>query len=328
MNYTFVLCILSTLLFFPQVCKAHIHQDTEKQAYNQPVPRTLPDYFFNPLVYSENSVTFFLKKIYNDKRYPQYFLSNNFTHVIDGVNFAHESCQPRLTIEKILSLFHTKLDNIYVNPYGFSRFLYEIHPTIARYCNQNQEKQQTIEAIKECIGSYIIDNYAIFKQDPEKALDDLAHAVHTITLEPQLEDGDISIRELQHAVYRFLLHGLSQLIWNPVDQIDTWYNVKLLSCQLEKFTEYYLIDTKMLDSLLWTLLNRYSYFISLVAIELKQEFFDTVREDLQSEKAALWLSEEKEAYITTKLEHLNATLLEAEITAQINALAVEEPVGA
>ena len=320
MNYTYTLYVLSTLLAFSCITTAHTHQDTEKRSYNQPTNRSLPDYFFNPLLYTENSVTFFLKKIYNDKRYPQYFLSNNFTHVIDGVNFAHQSCQPRFTIEKILSLFHAKLDNMYVNPYAFSRFLQGIYPTIARYCNKNQEKIRTIESIKECIGSYLIDNYEIFREDPEKALDELAHAVHTLTLEPQEEDLDISIRELQHTVHRFISHGLSQVIWNPADQLDTWHNVKLLSCQLEKITEYYIIDDKMLDSLLWTLVNRYCYFISLVAKELKPEFFEAVRLDLQSEKAALWFSEEKEIYITTKLEHLTSTLLEAEITAHVDAL--------
>ena len=87
-------------------------------------------------------------------------------------------------------------------------------------------------------------------------------------------NADISIRELR----TFCCLSLSlawpfTVIWNPANRLDTWYNVKLLSCQLEKFTEYYIIDTKMLDSLLWTLLNRYSYFISLVAKELKQELF-------------------------------------------------------
>ncbi|MBA2306912.1 hypothetical protein H0W26_02150 [Candidatus Dependentiae bacterium] len=321
MNYLYALCLLSALLFFPCTSRTYTDQDTEKQLHNQPITRNFPDYFFNSLLYSENSVTFFLKKIYNDKKYPQYFLSHNFTHVIEGINFAHESDQPRFTIEKIFSLFHAKLDNIYVNPYAFSRFLCEIHPTIARYCNRNQEKYHTIELLKECMGSYLIDNYATFKQDPDKALEELAHAVHALTVDPQQEERDISVRELQHTVYRFISHGLSQLIWNPADQLETWHNVKRLSCQLEKLTEYYIIDTKMLDSLLWTLLNRYSYFICLVAKDLTQEFFNGVREDLQSEKAALWLSEEKESYITTKLEHLTATLLEAEITSQVSALA-------
>lgn len=318
MYNTRFLYLFFILVTVHSVCTAY-HQDTEKQDPKQPISLNFPDYFFTPLHYSEQSLTFFLKKIYNDRRYPHYFLSNNFAHVIDGINFAPNSSLPRLTIQKILALFRTKLDNIYVNPYAFSQLLAEIYPTVARYCNKYKEKLDTIETIKECIGAYLIDNYASFKQNPEKALEDLSETLYAITNEP-LEDQDIPIRELQHAVYQFLDKGLSKLIWNPADQIDTWINVKLLSCQLERFTEYYIIDTKMFNSLLWTLLNRYSYFISLVAKELKQDFFDTVRADLQSERAALWDCEEQENYITTKLEHLTTTLLEAEIAAQIDAV--------
>ncbi|MBA3751803.1 hypothetical protein H0X06_03330 [Candidatus Dependentiae bacterium] len=318
MNCMFLSTLLSALLFFSSDIQAYTNKDTVKPPYNQQTTYKFPDFFFTPLEYSQSSVTFFLKKIYNDKKYPQYFLAGNFMHVAQGIDFAPHNFQPRFTIRKILSLFQTKLDNIYINPYAFSHLLYEIHPTIARYCNKAQEKIHLIETMKETIGSYLIDNYADFKHNPEKTLHELAHILYTSMDGSAHEEKDISIRELQHAVHLFLVRGLSQLIWNPADHRETWNSVKMLSCQLEKFSEYYMIDTVMFDNLLWTLLDRYGFFLNLVAQDLKPDFFDAVRSDLHSEKAALWLSEERENYITTKYEYLTSILLEAEITAHMH----------
>ncbi len=306
-------CAISSLL----VLHAH-SKDTVNQPYNQQISGTaLPDFFFLPLEYNHKSIKFFLKRVYNHPRYPQEFFARNQLHVTSGLGLATLSDQPRRFIKKILNLFSQTIQQIYVNPYEFAQTCEKLIGHTRRYCHASAEKTQAIESIKSCIGNRLVDDFQNFKDHPEATLNDLAQEIYEMT---SLQDGkDLSVRELQHEVHYFLARGFMNLIWSPADQVDTWKIVKILAGQLEKMVEYGIIDGDMLDDLLWTLLKRYCYFISLTAGELSPAFFETVRNDLKNESLALWTLEEREAYITTKYEYLQNTLLEGEVTAQVRA---------
>lgn len=307
------------VFFFCLHIQAHT-QDTQKQVHKQqidPKQFALPDFFFHPLEYSRSSFKFFLTNVYNHRNYPQHFLALNFIHIVSGISLAPESDQPRRYMRKLFSLFDPKMLNIYINPYAFSELLNRIPPAMAPYCNVIKEKKDMLEAIKESIGACLVDNYTKLKNNPEGTLNQLARTVHTLT--SSNDDQDISIRELQHAYHYFLARGISNLVWSPADQAETWKLVKTIACQLEKCTEYYMLDEEMLDDLFWVLLQRYAYFIDMCAPDLEQAFFDSVYHDLKTETAALWMVEEREEFITTKLAYLRNVLMEAEIKSRTSA---------
>lgn len=310
-------------LLFCLTTEALTAQDTQKPPYKQQISGnqfTPPDFFFHPLEYSRSSFKFFLTNVYNHRNYPQHFLALNFIHIVSGINLAPETDQPRRYIRKLFSLFDPKMLNIYINPYAFSELLNQIPSAMAPFCNITKEKKDSIEAIKECIGSCLVDNYAKLKNNPDATLTELARTIQRLT--SSNDDVDISIRELQHAYHYFLARGISNLVWSPTDQAETWKLVKTIACQLEKCTEYYMLDEEMLDDLFWVLLQRYAYFIDLCAPDLEQAFFDSVYHDLKTEKAALWMIEEREEFITTKLAYLRTVLMEAEIKSKTSASGV------
>ena len=307
------------VLLFSNSLHALTPQDTQKRPQNQQISRnlfTIPDFFAKPLEYSHTSFKFFLSNVYNHRLYPQGFLALNFLHVLSGVSLAPKSDQPRRYMRKLFYLFSPKLQNVYINPYAFCHLLDRIPAALAPFCNAPQEKNDTIESIKECISSCLADDFKNLKAQPDATLNKLANNIYALTA--LTDDKDISIRELQTAFHYFLARALRNLVWSPADQIDTWTLVKTIACQLEKCTEYYMLDSEMLDDLFWVLLQRYAFFIDLCACDLEQPFFDSIYNDLKTEKAALWLCEEREEFITTKLEYLHNVLMEAEIKSRAN----------
>lgn len=314
-------CLVTPFFFI--ALQAHTPQDTQKPPYKQQISGnqfTPPDFFFHPLEYSRSSYKFFLTNVYNHRNYPQHFLALNFIHIVSGINLAPETDQPRRYIRELFSLFDPKMLNIYINPYAFSELINHIPSAMAPFCNITKEKNDRINAIKECIGSCLVDNYTKLKNNPDATLTELARTILKLT---SIDDHeDISIRELQHAYHYFLARGISNLVWSPTDQVETWKLVKVIACQLEKCTEYYMLDEEMLDDLFWVLLQRYAYFIDLCAPDLEQTFFDSVYHDLKTEKAALWMIEERAEFITTKLDYLRTVLMEAEIKSKMSTSGV------
>ena len=306
------------IVFVGSMCIPHVAftvQDTQNRTYVQQMgtkARTVPDFFYKPLEYSQASFQFFLTSIYNHKQYPQGFLALNFLHVISGLNLAPQADQPRRYMRKLFYLFDPKMQLIYINPHVFSEMLNHVPAVMAPYCNKSHEKKQTIESIKETIGSYLVTHFSHLKNNPEDSLRELAQSVYALTA-PH-DDKDISISELQHAFHYFLARGITNLVWSPQEQIETWNLVKTLSCQLEKCCEYGMIDEEMLDDLFWVLLQRYAFFVDLCASDFHQAFFDAIAKDLRTERAALWLLEEREEFITTKLTFFKNALMEAELS--------------
>jgi hypothetical protein len=279
--------------------------------------KELPDYFYQPLEYSQKNFRFFLERVYNHSRYPQDFLALNFIHVVSGTALAPQSNQPRRFIKQILDLFDQKLLQIYINPYACLDMLTELTEHISRFCNVQKEKSDTIDAMKHCMGNYLVDHFNELKTNPDATLTNLAQELYTLI--DDSDSKDISIRELQHAIHHFMGRVVMNLIWSPSDQQDTWLLTKSMSHILETYVEKNMIDSDMFDDLLWTLLKRYGYFVSLSASDLDRSFFEKIQQDLKNEKASLWLLQEREAYIATKLEYLQQVLMEAELAARMRA---------
>jgi hypothetical protein len=278
--------------------------------------KDIPDFFFRPLEYSQSSISFFLKNIYNHSKYPQYFLALNFLHVGQGVALAPRHEHPRRFIKKVLNLFSMKLQNIYVNPYAFNDFLDNLITHGARHCNGAAEKQSIVDDFTECMASCWTNEFEELKRNPESKLRELAETLYALT---QADDNDLSVRELQHEIHYFLSRGLALLIWSPSEQADTWHILRTIASSLEKAAAYSLIDTDMLDDLFWVLLQRYVLFIQIAAPELHVSFFDAARTTLAQDNDPLWTLAERESYIITKKEYLQTALMQAEAVVQLRA---------
>lgn len=300
-------------------------QDTRKPAHKQQIRAHLediPEFFNHHLEYTDTSFSFFLKRIYNNRIYPQHFLAVNFVHIFSGISLAPQAEQPRRFISKLLYLFDRKLQTVYINPFAFFELLQRLPAIMVPFCNKALEKTARIEEIKNCVGSYLHDHFKQLQEDPEKTIGSLAATLYKVTA-PH-DEKDITIEELQHSVHYFLGRALSNLVWSPSSQTDSWIIVKNIALVLEKCVEHSLIDDEMIDDLFWVLLQKYAFFIDLCATDFEPTFFDAIYKDLKTERAALWCAEEREELITTKMAFLQGCLLEAEIKARAQSLG---PVG-
>ncbi len=291
-------------------------QDTEKNESHQQTG-DLPSYFYQPLEYNQKCIRFFLQRIFNHKRYPQDFLALNFFHIRSALGLAQQSEQPRRFMKKVLHLFQPKLQNIYINPYAFLELITSFPIIIGPFCNLEEEKQSMIAVLKQVVSQCLLEDFEQLKCNPEQTLTQLANDIYALIKDDQ---RDCTIEQLQHGVYSFLVRGFSSIVWCSDDQQDTWLNIKEIADQLELCAQKNLIDSAMLEDLLWTLLQRYAYFIQLSGHQLSQEFYDAVHHDLSLNYHILWSLEVREAYITMKQEYLQAVLMEGEIALRIYAV--------
>lgn len=274
----------------------------------------LPSSFFQRLTFSQRSLAGFLEEVYNHKDYAQKFLALNFLHVQSGLELASQSKHPRQFARKMLRLFHPKLHHIFINPYALSAFLEQSIPTLSPLCNLKQERRDSIKAVKECIGSALINHYKQLRLNPDLTLTELAEQVIET-----LESEDCTVRELQHALHHFLSQAFSCLIWDPSDE-EAWEIIKILANQLGSCADNSLIDQAMLDDILWTLLHHVTYYLFLAPQDVPSVIFDQIRSDLAAEESPLWSTPERESHITTKKRFLTESVLECEVWAQAHSL--------
>jgi hypothetical protein len=274
--------------------------------------------FNRPLAYSKESISYFLKHIFNHPHYAQDFLALNFAHVSQIMSLAPKHPHPRRFIRKGLGLFSLKLQDIrYINSYSFCTFIEDLITYTAPYTNNEADKNDLIESFKRTIGAYLVDKFELLKEEPEQALTELSMKLYTL-VEPY-EKQDISIRELQHVMHYFLSQALHLLVWSPENQQDTWHCMIAIANRLEQCAVHAILDRDMLDDLYWILLHRYTYFLSLAGPELQPEFFDHVSAALQDMKNSFWFTEERELYISTKYEYLQKALIQEDAASRLIA---------
>lgn len=311
MTRALTLAVVSTLCLSTLLSK-----DTKYSFWNPQIGSSCD--FSRPLTYSRESITHFLKKIYNHPNYAQDFLALNFAHVSQIVSLAPKHPHPRRFIRKGIGLFSLKLQDInYINSYAFCAFIEDLITYTAPYTDGERDKTDLLEAFKQTIGAFLVDKFDVLREEPDEALADLSLQLYELAY-PH-EKQDISIRELQHVMHYFLSQALQLLVWSPENQEDTWYCMVAIGNRLDQCAAYNLIDRDMLDDLYWILLHRYAYFLSLAGPELDPTFFDLASSALQTMKNGFWYTDERELYITTKYEFLQKALIQEDAVSRLIA---------
>lgn len=267
--------------------------------------------FFKPIKYTRSGIQCWLKHTFNDYAYGQRFLPFNLSHLEQFLSYADENEQPRLYSQSVLRLFTQKLKTSpYINAYALSESLDPIYQSLQPKCNIEKEKRKQKQALKKCIYSYLLKEFATLKTNPDEALDVLSENILN-TLDD--ENLDIPIFELQSALYIFLEVALSKIIWSINDLNEVWPNIKQLAYDLEIYHESNLISQENLDALFWSLLSKFAYFIEINTPELPQEFFKSIVNEIDHSHNHLWTLPEQEAFITTKYDYLRKLLVSASI---------------
>ena len=274
---------------------------------------------------NQDSAAQLLQSIQRDLRDPKYrqdILPNNFSYLMQLLEYGEQTKQSREFAQESLSLFSKVLKGSeYVNSYAFGSFIERMPSMLKHYfagyqlesANQLivENDLDMLERLQRTVTSIVYSkftkDFGTCKTDPEQFLNDLTHKIVTATTQ------EITTEQLRQIVIRFLEVGLSKLIWNPHEQEKTWESVKSISHHLATLMKYNIVDDlNDVDELFWTLVHRYRYFLELHNTTMPLSFYAKIKHDIRTQKLMLFELEEQEPFLQTKSSCLIQTILTQE----------------
>lgn len=257
-----------------------------------------------------------------DPNYRREILPNNFSYLIQLLEYGCKTDQPRDYTQNVLSLFSKLLKGSeYVNSYVFGSLVEQFprllkknfmyykpgSPTEQLALNDLDMLDRLQQTVTTCMYGKFTNEFNTFKENPDNFLDDLTKKIINATSE------EMSIESLRQTVVRFLELGLSKLIWSAHDNERSWESLKTMSERIASLMEVNIIDDlNDLDELFWTLVHRYCYFLDLNSTELPISFYEKVKQDISIQQLALFDLEEQESFLQSKSQCLLHTLLTQE----------------
>ena len=257
-----------------------------------------------------------------DPNYRKDILPNNFSYLIQLLEYGSKTNQPRDYTQNVLSLFSKLLKGAeYVNSYVFSSLVEQLprllknnfmfyqpgSPTEQLALNDIDVLDRLQQSVTTFMYGKFTNEFSLFKENPDQFLDDLTRKIVNATSE------EMSIEALRQTVVRFMEVGLSKLIWNAQDHEKSWESLKTLSDKIATLMEFNIVDDlNDLDELFWTLIHRYCYFLELHTTELPVSFYERVKQDISTQQLTLFDLEEQETFLQSKSECLIHTLLTQE----------------
>lgn len=263
-----------------------------------------------------------------DPKYRQDILPNNFSYLMQLLQYGAQTKQTREFAQESFSLFSKVLKGSeYVNSYAFNSFIKRLPGLLKHYFagpqleSANQliiEHDLTLlERLQQTVTSIVYNkftkDFATCKADPEQFLNDLTYRIVNATAQ------EVTTEQLRQMIIRFLEVGLSKLIWNPQDQEKTWESVKSISSNLATLMKSNIVDDlNDIDELHWTLVHRYRYFLELHHTSMPLACYAHIKRDIRTKKLLLFELEEQEPFLQTKASCLMNTVLTQEAKKRSN----------
>lgn len=279
----------------------------------------------NELSHNQNDVMLLLQQELKSPAYAKEVLPNDFSHIVYLVKTGAQGNQPPIYLRSVIKLFSNLLKKSqYVNASAFSECLEKLSTQLPCYFSfpisrayiTNPALYDALFAdrfqstVNSLLYSQFSTKFEIFRQNPTEFLYDVSSSIVNIAQEEMMQD------QLRQAIIRFCDIALSKLVWDPASQEQTWDIAKNIADQLAVFLKYNILDdTNDLDDLYWTLLNRYCYFMEIVATDMPSSFYAAVRNDIRSNPTVIFALEEQDYIVESKLSYMQRTLIEAETAA-------------
>lgn len=271
------------------------------------------------VMYESNALAQLLKEEMRQPDYAREVLPNNFTHVIQLLEYGTKTNQPRAYAQLVLRRFSNLLKSAqYVNAHAAQEMLSKLAVALEPYIVSHRYRSflggkpvaefEMMERFETCVTYHLYKEFSTkyedFKNDPGNFLDALSVDIMHIAQE------EVSIEQLRQTTYRFLEVVLGKLVWTPAEGISTWRTVKGISDKLAGLVEINALDSlEDLDDLYRTLTYRFCYFIDLTAPSLDAEFYQTIQNEIKAKDLLILETEDVDTCIETKAEVLQRTLL-------------------
>jgi len=238
---------------------------------------------------------------YNNQLYIQRFLPNCFLHIDDLLSYAKKMEDPHVYVQKVFSLFHERFKGCPSdNPYALAQLLTLIPERISFLFNPDErtlEGQDLYNLIRFHVEQNITQLNVSLSDFTNTLTTDLFALVKT----------DRSRHLTSAIITRFLESTLDKIVWSPEDKYDVWKSFKTIGNQLEVFLGKAIIqDLDTLNSLLWSLVYRFCYFIELWGSAIPDNAYDKMIADAPTIHFLQILEQEEQ--VTPKLEILMRAL--------------------
>ena len=269
-------------------------------------PEELINQLLRPVSFTPDGLKEFMRQ-YNSTFYIERFLPACFIHIIDFLEFGQTHEKNAQYFLSVLALFTQRLQACeWVNPYALVALLERMNEVLTTYCMQIEEKDTT-SLIEAELKKAFLEKFELLKNEPDAFV---AHVAQNIVQVASFGNTQFVIREIQSAVTQFLLSATSKLIWHPREKIDSWRMVVAIANQYQAFFESHLISSyEDLNTLIWSLIYRYGFFIECAGSQLSPEVYKNIQAELQEKKHSFLLLREQESDITSKESYLMNVLM-------------------
>lgn len=272
---------------------------------------------------------------FRDPLYTQEILPNNFSDLIWLLRFSKNAQQPIAYCQSVFRLFSNLLKSSeWVNPKSLLTMLEEAPALLSTYFipyrtqhilrnHQDILSMSIFERLQNCFSIMLYDSYMsntiACKQDPEGFFDKLSSEIF------QTAHEEISVQALRAVTLRFFDIALNKLVWDPREQVHCWESVKAIANKLFALADCnIIIDLEELDDLAWSLIHRFCYFIDVSNSDLSLEFFNTIKQEIATERLEIFDLQEQATFLESKRECLLRILLAAEAQKRLEAVELKK----
>lgn len=266
----------------------------------------------------------YVSDVYNRHNYAT-MLSQDGTHLVDFLQLSEELNLNQTTLYVGLRLFHNKLKSCEI--IDDAAILQMIEP-IGKYLEKHFEETEPLyrtnlslmrKHTEELMLAKFTDHYTTFQTQPDSFLLSLSEEItkefkqEFVNFEKNMKEQQQkaeSRERLRNLTMRFLETALSKTMWSTQSHEGIWQSFQAIAFDLQSLGVRSVVNhMDDMDSLLWSHIHRFCYFIDLVGSHLPLEFYEEVETDLSSKMVYFLEEKEQDACIKTKKETLEEALI-------------------
>lgn len=272
----------------------------------------------------------YIGNVYNQRDYAGK-LSQDASHLVNFFELSDELNLNQTTVYVGLRLFHNKIKSCEIID---DTVLLQVLEPMGRYLEKHFQVEEPMyktnlsfirKHTEDILLARFTHQYAQFQAEPDKFLCNISEEITKIfkdefsSLEKIIKDQQekIEARErLRNMTMRFLETSLSKTMWNTQSFEGIWCSFQKIAYDLQTLAVRGIVNhMDDLDSLFWSHVHRFCYFLDLVGSHLPLEFYDEVACDLHNGMIFFLEEQEQDACIRTKKETLSEVLAQAKMRA-------------
>ena len=268
------------------------------------------------------SMSEYIKTIFNLEEFSE-FISQNGTPIIEFLELCNELNMDAERAYSGLRIFYNKIKGCeLIDDTVINQLLNKMPTLISKYFEETKYESPFVSLaynIEKLLFSKFSNEIEFFQQAPDLFLSDLSENISLLTqntfnkLEENNNGKEIESR-LRNIIIKIFELSINKTIWDYQRYESIWSSVLSIANGLENLASYQVIThIDDLDELLWSLTERFCFFLDFVGAALPVSFYENIESDLEN-KVVFFLEEpELDEGIKTKKERLIESLTRAKL---------------